>query len=395
MLPAWLSFIIIIGLVIVLSKYELSIILTLGALGFAILSGTDISQSLINVLTDPSILLLMIIMALIPILGGIMEESGLMMEMIQKMRVSKKASLMIMPAIFGLLPVPGGALMSAPIVDQIGSEVDTNKKVSINVWYRHVLILIYPLSSALIVASVLTHINLYILVIALLPCFAIMWIVGYYTMVKDLSPFSEQGERDLKRAFHNLLPIILAPIVDFIGRTFFNLQVPEIFLLVGLVFSIWIALRFGKMKFSNVKKISIKMKIWRYPFIIFAMFMFLEVFVLSGAPEEIGSLDLSVFLFILIGFFLGFATGRIQLPISILIPIYLVQYTVFIMPILDFIFIYTSIFLGYLITPIHPCVSYSIEYFNTDFKKVFRILIKPIMISFIILIGVYGISSIL
>ncbi len=395
MLPAWLSFIIIIGIVIVLSKYELSIILTLGALGFAILSGTDILQSLINVLTDTSILLLMIIMALIPILGGIMEESGLMMEMIQKMRVSKKASLMVMPALFGLLPVPGGALMSAPIVDQIGSEVDTNKKVSINVWYRHVLILIYPLSSALIVASVLTHINLYILVIALLPCFATMWIVGYYTMVKDVSPFSEQGERDLKRAFHNLLPIILAPIVDFIGRTFFNLQVPEIFLLVGLVFSIWIALRFGKMKFSNVKNISIKMKIWRYPFIIFAMFMFLEVFVLSGAPEEIGSLDLSVFLFILIGFFLGFATGRIQLPISILIPIYLVQYTVFIMPILDFIFIYTSIFLGYLITPIHPCVSYSTEYFNTDFKKVFRILIKPIIICFIILIGVYGISSML
>lgn len=395
MLPAWLSFILIIGIVIVLSKYELSIILTLGAIGFAILSGTDILQSLINVLTDTSILLLMIIMALIPILGGIMEESGLMMEMIQKMRVSKKASLMVMPALFGLLPVPGGALMSAPIVDQIGSEVDTNKKVSINVWYRHVLILIYPLSSALIVASVLTHINLYILVIALLPCFATMWIVGYYTMVKDVSPFSEQGERDLKRAFHNLLPIILAPIVDFIGRTFFNLQVPEIFLLVGLVFSIWIALRFGKMKFSNVKNISKKMKIWRYPFIIFAMFMFLEVFVLSGAPEEIGSLDLSVFLFILIGFFLGFATGRIQLPISILIPIYLVQYTIFIMPILDFIFIYTSIFLGYLITPIHPCVSYSTEYFNTDFKKVFRILIKPIMISFIILIGVYGISSIL
>jgi len=391
MLPAWFSFIIIIGLVIALSKFELSIILTLGAIGFAILSGTNIIQALINVLTDPSILLLMIIMALIPILGGIMEESGLMMEMIQKMRVSKKASLMVMPALFGLLPVPGGALMSAPIVDKISSEEGKNKKVSINVWFRHLLILIYPLSSALIVASVLTNINLYILVIALLPCFAAMWLVGYYTMVKDVSPFSEQGERDLKRAFHNLIPIILAPIIDFIGRTFFHFLFPEIFLLVGLVLSIWIALRFGKMQFSIVRSISKKMKIWRYPFIIFAMFMFLEVFVLSGAPEEIGSLDLSVFLFILIGFFLGFATGRIQLPISILIPIYLVQYTVFIMPILDFIFIYTSIFLGYLITPIHPCVSYSAEYFNTDFKSVVKILIKPTLISFLILIGAYGI----
>ncbi len=389
MLPAWLSFVIVICIVMALSKYELGIILSLGAVGFAILAGADILQSLINVLADPSILVLMIIVVLIPILGGLMEESGLMMEMIQKMRVSKKSSLMVIPALFGLLPVPGGALMSAPIVDQIGSEEDTNKKVSINVWYRHMLILIYPLSSSLIVASVLTNINLYILVIVLLPCLIIMWLVGYSTMVKNVSPFSEQGERDLKRAFHNLLPIIIAPIIDFIGRTFFNLSVPELFLLVGLVFSIWIALRFGNMKFSSVKNISKKMKIWRFPFIIFSMFLFLEVFILSGAPEEIASLKLSVFPFILIGFFLGFATGRIQLPISILVPIYLVQYAVLAMSILDFVFIYTSIFLGYLITPIHPCVAYSIEYFKTNFKEVVKILGKPTFISFIILIGVY------
>ncbi len=116
MLPAWLSFIIVIGVVMALSMYELSIILTLGALGFALLAGVDILQSLINVLTDLSILTLIVIMILIPILGGIMEESGLMMEMIQKMRISKKSSLMMIPALFGLLPVPGGALMSAPIV---------------------------------------------------------------------------------------------------------------------------------------------------------------------------------------------------------------------------------------------------------------------------------------
>ncbi len=392
MLPAWLSFLITIVIVMLLSKYELSIILSLGAVGFGILSGTNILQPFINVLTDPSILLLMIIVTLIPILGGIMEESGLMMEMIQKMRISKKASLMVMPAIFGLLPVPGGALMSAPIVDQIGAEEDTNKKVAINVWFRHVIILIYPLSSSLIVASILTNINLYILVITLLPSFIIMCLVGYYTLVRDVSPFSEQGERDLKRAFHNLLPIIIAPIVDFAGRIFFpSLFVPEIFLLIGLVLSIGIALRFGNMKFSIVKSISKKMKIWRYPFLIFAMFLFLEVFILSGASDEIASINLSVFHFILIGFFLGFATGRIQLPLSILAPIYLVQFTLSAIPILDFIFINTSIFLGYLITPIHPCVSYSTEYFETDLKKVIRTLGIPTSISFIILISIYWI----
>ena len=395
MLPAWLSFIIIIGIVMVLSKYELGVILTLGAVGFAILAGVDILQSLINVLTDPSILSLIIIMTLIPILGGIMEESGLMIEMIQKMRISRKSSLMMIPALFGLLPVPGGALMSAPIVQQIDTEEDPNKKVAINVWYRHMLIMIYPLSSSLIIASILTNINLYILVLGLLPGLIVMWLIGYITLVKNISPFLEQGERDLKRAFHNLLPILIAPIIDFIGRTIFNIPVPELFLLGGLVLSIWLALRFGEMKFSSVKTISKKMRIWRFPLIIFSMFMFLEVFILSGAPEEIASVNLSVFLLILIGFFLGFATGRIQLPISILIPIYIAQFVGITMPLLDFIFIYTASFLGYLLTPIHPCVAYSTEYFETNFIKAVKILGKPILISFLLLIGLYWLFQII
>ena len=319
-----------------------------------------------------------------------MEESGLMMEMIQKMRISRKSSLMMIPALFGLLPVPGGALMSAPIVQQIDSEEEATKKVSINVWYRHMLIMVYPLSSSLILSSFLTDINLYVLVLGLIPGLIVMWLIGYITLVKNVSPFTEQGERDIKRALHNLLPILIAPILDFVGRTFFNFSVPELFLLIGLVFSIWLALRFSKMNFSNVKTISKKMKIWRFPLIIFSMFIFLEVFVLSGAPEEIASLDFSVFLLILIGFFLGFATGRIQLPISILIPIYLASITVLTMSLIDFIFIYTSSFLGYLITPLHPCVAYSTEYFETDFLKVVRVLSKPVFISFVLLLGLYG-----
>ncbi|MFW9942930.1 MAG: DUF401 family protein [Candidatus Thorarchaeota archaeon] len=389
MLPAWLSFIIIIGLVMILSKYELGVTLSLGAIAFSLLAGANIIQSFINTITDLTVLLLMLIVTLIAILGGIMEESGLMIEMIRKMRISRKTSLMVIPALYGLLPVAGGALMSAPIVEQIDSEEEASKKVSINVWFRHMLIVIYPLSSALIFASDLTGINLYIIVLGLLPCMIIMWLVGYFTLIKDVSPFSELGERDFKRAFHNMLPIIIAPIIDIVIRIVFNPRIPELFLSIALIFSIGLALRFGNLKISIIKSISKRMKIWRFPLIIFAMFLFLEVFILSGASDEIASLNLSVFLLILIGFFLGFATGRIQLPISILIPIYLAQNAIIAMPLLDFIFIYVSISLGYLITPIHPCITYSTDYFETDFKKVVRIMAKPIFISFIIFIGFY------
>lgn len=389
MIPAWLSFLIIILYILIFSKYELSIILTIGGFIFAILTQIDMFASLFSIFTDLSIIFLAIAVILIPILGGIMEESGLMLELVQKMNLSKKLSIMMIPAFFGLLPVAGGALMSAPILEQIDTELDVNKKVAINVWFRHVLIFIYPISSAMIVASVLTGISLYSLFIFLLPPFIIMIFIGYYTLVRKVDSYEEVFHRDLKRVFHNSLPIIIAPIIDFIGRTFFPQIVPEIFLVIGLCISLVIGLKFSNMKIRKISKIAKKMKIWRFPLLIFAMFWFLEIFIRSGVANEIGSLNLSFFLFILIGFFLGFATGRIQLPLSILIPIYLVQYAIFPMPIMELIFLYCSIFLGYLITPIHPCVAYSTNYYKTNYKKVIKILYVPALLCFTLLLLIY------
>ena len=392
MIPAWLSFLLIILLILIFSKYELSIILTIGAFIFALLTQIDIIASLFSIITDLSIIFLVIAVILIPILGGIMEKSGLMLELVHSMNLSKKLSIMIIPAFFGLLPVAGGALMSAPILEQIDTELDVNKKVAINVWFRHVLILIYPISSAMIVASVLTGISLYLIFVTLLLPFILMVFIGYYTLVRKVESYEEDHVRDLKRVFHNLLPIIIAPLIDFIGRTFFPKIVPEIFLVFGLCISLIVGLKFSNLKLKTISKIAQKMKIWRFPLLIFAMFWFLEIFIRSGVANEIGSLNLSFFLLILIGFFLGFATGRIQLPLSILIPIYLIQYTIFPMPLMELIFLYCSIFLGYLITPIHPCVAYSTNYYNTNYKNVIKVLAIPAFLCFGILLLIYGIT---
>ena len=393
MIPAWIAFLIVISLILIFSKKELGIILSIGTIIFAILTQVNLFESFIAVSTNPSIILLAIAVALIPVLGGIMEESGLMLELIQKMNISKKASLMISPAFFGLLPVPGGALMSAPIVDQIDPSIDVNRKVAINVWYRHALILIYPLSTILIVGSVLAGISLYVIVIAMIIPFIIMIMVGYFTLLRSVDLEVMEYERNLKRVVRNLFPIIIAPIIDFFGRTFLNLTYPEVFLLIGLCVSIWIALIYSKMSLSNLKKIAKKMRIWRFPLLIFAIFWFLDVFIKSGLPQDIGALNLPFLFFICLGFGLGFATGRTQLPLSILIPIYLIQYSLTIMGLLDFVLLYSATFLGYLVTPIHPCVSYSVNYLKTDYKSVFKYIAFPTFICFGILLAFYGIIS--
>ncbi|TFG23640.1 MAG: DUF401 family protein [Promethearchaeota archaeon] len=395
MIHVLLIFFIVLGFILILSKYELGIVLSAGALLFAILAQINIIDSLLAVLLNPSIILLAIAVTMIPILGEIMSESGLMLELVQKMKISKKASLMMTPAFFGLLPVAGGALMSAPILDQIDSNLNSDQKVAINVWYRHVLIFIYPISSALIVASIISGIPLYLIFMSLLMPFIVLILIGYVILIRKIENEDIESERDVKRVIRNLLPLIITPIIDFFGRTFLEFPYPEVFLLVGLIISTAIALKIGKMSISKLKPIAIKMQLWRFPLLILAMFWFLEVFIRSEVPTEVGKLNLHFFLFICLGFFLGFATGRIQLPLSILIPIYLIQYGLKIMFLLDFVFLYSAIFLGYIITPIHPCVAYSKEFFKVAYKDMFISLAKPTFTCFGILIAIYTVFLIL
>jgi integral membrane protein (TIGR00529 family) len=387
MIPSWISFVIL--LIIIFSKKELGIVLSIGALIFGFLTQVNVIISIITVFIDPSIILLALSVSLIPILGGIMEESGLMLELIQKMNVSKRTALMVSPALFGLLPIAGGALMSAPIVDQIDPDLDSNRKVSINVWYRHALVLIYPISSSIIVSSILSGISIYVIILAMIVPFIIMIIVGYFILLRSVDKEVINYNRDLKRVFRNLFPIVIAPLIDFFGRLFFNLSYPEIFLFIGMCVSILVAIKFAHMKFSDIKGIAKKMQIWRFPLLIFAMFLFLDIFEKSGVPEEIGALKLPFLIFIFIAFFLGFTTGRVQVPISILIPIYLIQNLVMVMPLIDFVFLYFAAFLGYLITPIHPCFAYSLTYYKTDYKKAFKYLATPTFICFGILLIIY------
>ncbi len=397
-IPPWVSFLLVLILILIFSKYELSIVLSIGALIFAILTQIDILASLISIFTNIPIILLAIALVIIPILGGIMEKSGLMLEMVQKMKISKKISMMVVPALFGLLPVAGGALMSAPILDQIDKEVDVNKKVAINVWFRHILILIYPISSAMIFASSseVTGISLYLIFLTLIPPFIIMAFIGYFTLVKNLKTNEQPSKRDLKKVFHNMIPIIIAPLIDFIGRTFFNNILPEnSFLLIGLIISLGIALKFANMGLLSTQNIAKKMKIWRFPLLILAMFWFLDIFRRSGVAEEIGSLNLSFMLFILFGFSLGFATGRILVPLTILVPIYLVQFTIVSMPLMEFIFLYCSIFLGYIITPIHPCVAYSTNFFETNYKNVVKHIAIPTFLCFGLLLFIYTLITLI
>lgn len=341
-----------------------------------------------NTLTDPSILLLAIAVGIIPLIGGVMEIAGQMDDIIDNLKIKKKSFLAFSPAFIGMLPMPGGALLSAPLVKKGGECVANDKKSAINVWFRHVLILIYPLGT-LLVTTKMAEINLYKTMLYVFTPFLLMLILGYIFLLKGIEGKSSyKSQRNKKKLGIAIGIILVAPLIHFSLMTIFKNINQEIFLLIGVCVSLILAIYFGKICFKKVKIVSKKMKPLKYALIIIGMFLFLNIFKASAIPKEIAGLELpkSIFLTFL-AFFLGFATGRVQLPISIMLPIYISQQENNAITPFPFSIMYFSIFFGYVISPVHPCVSVSLEFFNVKYIDMLKKLIIPTIAGIFFIFG--------
>ena len=321
-------------------------------------------------------------MGVIPMIGGVMKASGQMDDLVNNLRIGRKGLMALSPAIMGLLPMPGGALLSAPILEKGGEGVADDLKSVINNWFRHLFVMIYPLSSALIASAKISNLNLYTAALSLLPVFAFALFLGYIFFIRKVhGNIIYSSSFSLKKLLIPLCIILIAPFLDFILKKIFAFHVKEIATLIGVSTAFILSWRLSRAKL-NLKEIFKKMKPWNFSLIILGMFIFLHIFQSSNVADLIASIPLPpATLCVVAGFILGFATGRVLLPASIILPVYLA--TSAISPFV-FAIIYTSIFFGYIISPVHPCVCVTIEYFNVPLKNFFKLLAAPTFIIFVI-----------
>lgn len=384
MIVTWFGFIISLGLILIIARKNLPLALFCGAvvLGIFTIPLVSIPYEIFNTLTDPSIVLLALAMGIIPMIGGAMNQSGQIDDLVNNLRIGRKGLMALSPAIMGLLPMPGGALLSAPILEKGGEGVPADLKVAINDWFRHLFVMIYPLSSALIASAKISSLSVYTALLSLLPTFAFALVLGYFFFVRRVrgtidysSPFS------MKKLLIPLGIILVAPFLDFVLKKTLALPVKEIATVFGVCTAFAFSLFVSKSK-PKLWAIAKKMKPWNFTLIIIGMFIFLHIFQASNIADLIATIPLPIAtLSVVAGFILGFATGRVLLPASIIYPVYLTSGAI-----TPFVFalIYTSIFFGYVISPVHPCVCVSLEYFNVSMKKFFKLMILPTSIIIVI-----------
>jgi len=104
-----------------------------------------------------------------------------MSESLSRIINNPKIVISVLPAVLGLLPVAGGALMSAPLVDSEAEklELKPERKAYLNLWFRHTIFPVYPISQFLIITAALTGMTITSLVLRQIPVVVVMVVVGY------------------------------------------------------------------------------------------------------------------------------------------------------------------------------------------------------------------------
>jgi len=383
----WAGFIVSILAILIISRWHLGASLFTAALVLAVFTmDPGLFGGLgLETFTDPGIVLMALAVALIPMIGGYLETSGLMKSLVNNLRVNRRGFLGTVPALLGMLPMPGGALLSAPMVKLGGQGVSKEAMVGLNVWFRHVIYMIYPISTALIVSTYLAGLDVYDVIPVLFPFFILATVLGYVFFLREAGGKIEgKDEFSWKGLLIPLGILLAAPIIDFVLLNGLKPEIREAALIIGVSVSFILAIYFSRTNLKKTWKVARKMKPWNFGSIIFGMFLFLAIFQNSGVPELIGGLGLSnLALCVGIGFLLGVVTGRIQVPASIIIPIYLGSSALAMEP-WHFAITYVSIFVGYVISPVHPCISVSLEYFEVELKD----FIKKVSIPSAIIMGI-------
>ena len=381
----WLGFALSIALLLLISRRSLAVGMSVATVVLAAFTLTPggFGGALLLTITDPSVVLLAFVVGIIPMIGGTMEASGEMERLVSNLRIGLRPFLAISPALLGLLPMPGGTLLSAPLIELGAGKTPQDVKAAANVWFRHVPLLIYPLGPGLIASAKVAGLEVYDLIPYLLPAFVIAIVIGYVFLLRRASGRLEsRGPFSLVGLVVPLTIILVAPLLDLLLKRTVDLPVAELGTSVGVLVSLGLAILVGRTRIGELRRVFVRMRPWKYSFIVLAMFSFLNVFTVSGLPERVAAMALPpVVLCVVIGAILGLIAGRLQAPLSIIIPIYVSSYGAMTLPV--FAVTYASVFLGYLLTPIHPCVSVSVEYFRTTMGPYLRRMAVPIGIGWV------------
>lgn len=307
-------------------------------------------------------------------------------------RIIKNSKLVvsILPAIIGLLPVAGGALMSAPLVEaeaeKLGLKAD--KKTYVNVWFRHTIFPVYPVSQVLILTAMLTGLTVISIIMRQIPVVISMIVVGYLIgLWKNPKTAKKENSKahlgsELRRFTIAFFPI-LATIIAIIGL--------DVNVAVASFIGVAVLLIIARPNFRTFTKPFTNWATYGITLAAYGAFLLQNVVKATDFPEIFGgflatggvnNLVLLTFVPAVLGFFTGSPLAGVAISYSMIEGI------------IEFIpksaaLLYLSSYLGYIIAPTHLCLVLTADYFKCSLGKLYKYFVPSLAFTFATAILLY------
>jgi integral membrane protein (TIGR00529 family) len=397
---ALLKVTIIFGIIVVLisKNFPLHWALLGGSIIMGISFGLPINiilKSFLEAAIDWSTINLLLILYLIAVFESILKEKEVLKTMVNSLKSlikDEKIRLISMPIIMGLLPSVGGALFSAPLLEEStdNGNLEPERKSYINYWFRHVWEPFLPIYPGIILVSALTQTPINILVKEALPyglfVLAIGLLFAFYKMPSEETASLEQIQTQNLEEENQEIIVSQNPVKDFIISflpililifSVIFLHFDLLYVLLGIVILLFIIFRFNVHQILNTLKTSIKPQ---NLILILGVMIFKKMLEVTGAVSDIAySLNFSFIptpiIFFLIPFIVGIFTGVTSASIGISFPI-LIKMLPYVNPLKYILLAFLSGFLGIMVSPMHLCLVLTREYFNADWNKIYKYIIK-------------------
>jgi integral membrane protein (TIGR00529 family) len=322
-----------------------------------------------NALTAGITIKLLIALTFIRIFEFILRDKALLAKMMESMKGlfrNKKAVVVSMPLLIGMLPSIGGAYFSAPMVDEATRDlsITPEEKAFANYWFRHPWEFILPLYPGIILASVLTSIEVRTFIIRNLSYAITMFLVGLWGL-KGITGSYKVLKNVSRKGLWSFLPIVI--LLGFVIIWHMELHVA----LVILVLMLMIYFRYSPGK---------AVEAFRYGFsrdvvlLIIGVMFFKEALEVSGAVSNISRffsenhIPMMPILFLLpflTGMLTGITVGFVGSTFPLILSLTGSDPHAFTLA-------FASGFIGVLLSPVHVCLILTKEYFKADMWGIYK-----------------------
>jgi integral membrane protein (TIGR00529 family) len=341
---------------------------------------------------DPVTLNLIGALVLIMVLENIIRKRGLLKQMtdsLSRVARDRRYTMAILPGVIGLLPSAGGAAFSAPMVQEAAGDISISpeRRAFINYWFRHIWEYCSPLYPGIILVAAVTKIPLNSLLLSQLPLPVAVVAVGALFCFRGVEGHAMPGERnkeDYKDLFVSLLPIIASIVLVVVFKL--NLSIA----MASIVIFLFVIYRYSLPELGIALRESVSLNVILMVFGIMAFKGMLEA---SGAIEslprffrESGLPPAAIFFALpfLVGLLTGLTVGFVGSTFPIIVAMtggHPDPGTI--------TFAFASGFAGVMLSPTHLCLLLTVQYFKADLAGTYRLMYVPVLLVFLVGIGVY------